>query len=268
MTRFPFAPRLTWRCLAAVLALVATRPSVWAANLIGSYDLAAGSYANSISGSGSLGSLSPISTSGTYGFVTSGSDPGWSWSGATAPGTGLTLSGLPINDVGSSFGSYSIGMRFSLGQVSGYRRLIQFQDADIGQYVFDGAFRFYDNGNNPSGGSITANTTVDFVLTRTTTGTVTGYVNGSSIPVLSFLDGSDARTDSNRTLQFFRDNTGGSDFSTSGNVSLLRVWNGLLTAAEIPTAMTIVPEPTTAVLVTVGAAGAMLRRSRRRTRGR
>ena len=64
MKRFPFAPRLTWRCLTAVLALVATCQSVWAANLIGSYDLAAGSYANSISGSGSLGSLSPISTSG------------------------------------------------------------------------------------------------------------------------------------------------------------------------------------------------------------
>ena len=124
MKRFPFAPRLTWRCLTAVLALVATCQSVWAANLIGSYDLAAGSYANSISGSGSLGSLSPISTSGTYGFV------------------------------------------------------------------------------------------------------------------------------------------------TSGNVSLLRVWNGPLTAAEIPTAMTIVPEPTTAVLVTVGAAGVVLRRSRRHTRVR
>lgn len=268
MIRFPFAPRLTWHCLAAVLALVATCPSVWAANLIGSYDLAAGSYANSISGSGSLGSLSPISSSGTYGFVTSGSNPGWFWSAATAPGTGLTLSGLPANDSLGTFGSYSIGMRFSLGHVSGYRRLIQFKDADVGQYVFSGLFRFYDNGNNPTGGSITANTTVDFVLTRTTTGMVNGYVNGSSTPVLSFPGGTDASTDTNRTLQFFRDNSGGNDFSTSGNVSLLRIWDGPLPAAEIPTAMSIVPEPTTAVLLAVGATAVVLRMSRRLTRGR
>lgn len=264
MKRFLIASRF----LSVVLALVAMGQSARAANLIGSYDLAAGSYANLISGSGSLGALSPVSTSGTFGFVTSGSNPGWSWSGATAPGTGLTLSGLPANDIGATFGSYSIGVRFSLGQVSGYRRLIQFKDFDVGQYVFDGTFRFYDNGNNPEGGSITANTTVDFVLTRTVSGTVTGYVNGSSVPVLSFVDGSDARTDANRTLHFFRDNTGGSDFSTSGNASLLRVWNGPLTAAEIPTAMTAVPEPMTSVLLAVGAAGVGLRMSWRRTRGR
>ena len=234
----------------AWLAVLAVSHAAHGGTVIGNYDLAGGTYANSLSGPGALGALSPVFTSGSLGFVTSGTNPGWSWSGAGAPGTGLTLSGLPANDIGSTFGSYSIGIQFSLGQVTGYRRLIQFKDTDVGQYVFDGAFRFYDNGNNPLGGSITANTTVDFVLTRTVTGSVNGYVNGSSVPVLSFVDGNDARTDTNRTLQFFRDNTGSSDFSTSGNVSLLRIWNGPLAATEIPHAMTaVVPEPSAVVLV-------------------
>lgn len=263
MTRsHPFANRwFTYRSL-VVLAVLATGHTSHGGTLIGNYDLTGGTYANSLSGSGALGALSPISTSGSLGFVSSGTNPGWSWSNAGAPGTGLTVSGLPANDIGSTFGSYSIGMRFSLGQVTGYRKLIQFKDTDVGQYVFDGAFRFYDNGNNPLGGSITANTTVDFVLTRTLTGTVTGYVDGSTVPVLTFVDGSDARTDANRTLQFFRDNTGGSDFSMSGNVSLLRIWNGPLTAAEIPNAMTaVVPEPN-AVLVAAIAATVVLWRAR------
>lgn len=250
MTR-SYAITVPWLTLLAVLAV---GPTALGGVVIGNYNLSGGTYANSLSSSGSLGPLSPVFTSGSIGFVTSGTNQGWTWSGASAPGTGLSLSGLPANDIGSTFGSYSIGIRFSLGQVTGYRRLIQFKDNDVGQYVFDETFRFYDNGNNPLGGSIAANTTVDFVLTRTVTGSVNAYVNGSTVPVVSFIDGSDARTDANRTLQFFCDNTGSSDFSTSGSVSLLRIWNGPLAAAEIPNAMTaVVPEPSVFVLVAISA---------------
>jgi hypothetical protein len=252
--------------LLAAMVLAVGGSAARGATLLGNYDLASGSYANTLGGTGQLGSLTPVSTSGSYGFVTSGTNPGWFWSGGTAPGTGLTLSGLPVNDTLSSFGNYSIGLRFSLGDVSGYRRLIQFKDVDSGQYAWNSQFRFFVGANDPTGGAITADTTVDFVLTRNAaSGLVNAYLDGSSTPIFSFVDGVDARTDANRTLQFFRDNSGGLDFSPGGGISLLRVWDGPLAAGEIPTAMTAaVPEPAGGALAATATVVVLWRFLRRR----
>ena len=219
--------------------------------LIGDYALSQSSYANTLSGESALGSLVAVSTGGSFGFVTSGENPGWSWSNATNPGTGLSLSGLPAND-GTGFGSYSIGMRFSLGEVAGYRKLIDFRPGEVGMYVFNGQFMFYDDGNNPTAGTIAANTPVDFILTRNTSGMLEAFLNGSTTPIFSSALGSEAKTDVSRTLRFFVD--GGfadNEFSSSGSISLLRVWNGPLTAAEIPNAMVVVPEPATGILLVI-----------------
>jgi hypothetical protein len=250
------------------LAAVAPVPAVQAGTMIGDYYLAGGSYANALSGSAALGSLSPVSTSGSFGFVTSGTNPGWFWSGATSPGTGLALAGLPAND-GTTFGNYSIGMRFSMSSVTGlYKRLMLFKSGqDFGPYVANGAFVFYDGDANPSGGSIATNTPVDFVLTRSrATKQVNGYVNGSSTPIFTFTDtANDGQTGSiaPRTIQFFIDN--GPEFSAAGGIGLLRVWDGPLTSAEIPNAMTVVPEPAAGLLAIVGAATAGWWIRRRRT---
>lgn len=261
--------------LLACFALFATATlgvggtAIHAATLLANYDLASGSYANALSGSAALGALSPLATSGSFGFVTSGTNPGWFWSGAAAPGTGLSLSGLPAND-GMTFGDYSIGIRFAFGQVAGYRKLIDFKDGNAGQYVHDGTFRFYDNGfNTITGGTIASDATADFVLTRAAgTGVVTAYLNGSSTAIFSFVDGVDARTDASRTLTFFRDNgLVGTEFSNSGAISLLRIWNGPLTAEQIPTAMTAwVPEP--AGLAVAGFAAVFWWLGRRRSAAR
>ena len=221
--------------------------------LIGDYALSQSSYANTLSGESALGSsLVAVSTGGSFGFVTSGENPGWSWSNATSPGTGLSLSGLPAND-GTGFGSYSIGMRFSLGQVSGWRKLIDFKPEEVGMYVVDGQFKFYDDGTNPTAGTIAANTPVDFILTRNTSGMLEAFLNGSTTPIFSSALGSEAKTDVSRTLRFFVDRPGFGDneFSSSGSISRLRVWNGPLTAAEIPNAMVVVPEPATGILLVV-----------------
>lgn len=221
--------------------------------LIGDYVLSQSSYANTLSGESALGStLVAVSTGGSFGFVTSGENPGWSWSNATHPGTGLSLSGLPAND-GTGFGSYSIGMRFSLGQVAGWRKLIDFKPGDEGMYVVDSRFKFYDDGTNPTAGTIAANTTVDFILTRNTSGMLEAFLNGSITPIFSSALGSEAKTDVSRTLRFFVDRPGFGDneFSSSGSISRLRVWNGPLTAAEIPNAMVVVPEPATGILLVV-----------------
>lgn len=221
--------------------------------LIGDYALSQSSYANTLSGESALGSsLVAVSTGGSFGFVTSGENPGWSWSNATHPGTGLSLSGLPAND-GTGFGSYSIGMRFSLGQVAGWRKLIDFKPEEVGMYVVDGRFKFYDDGTNPTAGTIAANTPVDFILTRNTSGMLEAFLNGSTTPIFSSALGSEAKTDVSRTLRFFVDRPGFGDneFSSSGSISRLRVWNGPLTAAEIPNAMVVVPEPATGILLVV-----------------
>lgn len=253
---------------AAILGTGGT--AVHGADLLANYDLASGSYANTFSGSTALGALTPLATSGSFGFVTSGTNPGWSWSGATAPGTGLAVAGLPAND-GLTFGSYSIGMRFALGQVSGYRKLIDFKGSNVGQYVHDGLFRFYDGGfNTIVGGTLAADTAVDFVLTRTAgTGFVNAYLNGSATPIFSFVDGGDARADG-LALRFFRDDAAsGSEFSLSGSISLLRIWNGPLAAEQIPTAMTsVVPEPAAGGFSIAGTVVVLwwLRRRRSKTR--
>lgn len=263
-------PRVTCWVLSAAAILGTGGNAAHGAALLANYDLAGGSYANTLSGSTALGALAPLATSGSFGFVTSGTNPGWFWSGATTPGTGLSVTGLPAND-GPTFGGYSIGMRFALGQVAGYRKLIDFRGSNVGQYVHDGLFRFYDGGfNTIVGGTIAANTTVDFVLTRAAgTGIVNAYLSGSATPIFSFVDGGDARADG-LSLQFFRDDgASGSEFSDSGAISLLRIWNGPLTAEQIPTAMTaMVPEPAAGGLSIGGVAVGLWWLQRRRSKTR
>jgi hypothetical protein len=261
---------------AAILVALGTAPTQAAPALIGDYVLSSGSFSNAVTGTAALGSLSPIVSSGSTGFVTgTASDAGWFWNGATAPGTGLILSGLPLNTgtgAGAAFGSYSIGMRFQFSEVSGYRRMITFSPSeDAGMYVDAGKFNLYTPSASPIsnfGGTITSGSFVDFVLTRSGAGSVTWYVNGSSTPALTaFPDTANAGAVTSGSLQFFRDNTDGSEFSPAGRVSLLRIWNGPLAAADIPMAM--VPEPSALALVGLGVAAILVgARYRRRSLGR
>jgi hypothetical protein len=144
-------------------------------------------------------------------------------------GNGVSLSpttGVVPND------TYTIVMLFSLQQTSSYRRLIDFKNAtsDNGLYVQNGHLYFYPVGyGNPV--SIAANTWVQLVLTRDTTGTVTGYVDGvqqfqfSDTSSLAVISGSNA-------LRFFRDD-GGSGESAAGSVARIRLYNGALTASQV-----------------------------------
>jgi hypothetical protein len=247
----PAAPITGARALCALILALAPAVAHAAPALIGDYLLATGSFTNAVTGAQALGSLSVVASSGSTGFVTgTASDAGWFWSGATAPGTGLSLSGLPLNTgsgPGAAFGDYSIGMRFQFSNTVGFRRMINFADEDSGMYVNTGVFAFFGS-EGLQGGSITANTFVEFILTRTgSNAQVAGYVNGSSTPVFQFTDSSAlADVPSGSPLNFFRDDPGGSEFSPAGRISMLRVWDGPLSPAEIPMAM--VPEPSALAL--------------------
>lgn len=257
----PAAPMTAARALCALILALAPAAVHASPALIGDYLLSTGSFSNAVTGTQALGSLSVIASSGSTGFVTgTASDAGWFWSGATAPGTGLSLSGLPLNTgsgPGAAFGDYSIGMRFQFSNTVGFRRLINFKDEDSGMYVNTGVFTFFGSGASP-GGTMTANTFVEFILTRTgSSSLVAGYVNGSSTPVFQFTDSSAlADVPSGSPLNFFRDDPGGGEFSPAGRISMLRVWDGPLSPAEIPMAM--VPEPSALALCGLGVAAILL----------
>jgi len=150
-------------------------------------------------------------------------------------GNGVSLtptSGVVPND------TYTIVMLCSLQTTSGYRRLIDFKNAgsDNGLYVQYGHLYFYPSGyGNPV--SIAANTWVQVVVTRDTTGTVTGYVDG--VQQFQFSDTSSLGVISSNTLRFFRDD-GGSFESSAGSVARIRLYNGALTATQV-SALTRLP---------------------------
>jgi hypothetical protein len=196
------------------------------------------------------------------------------WGNATnTPGAGVSVA------VPSNFGNYTIGLRFSFGAMSSglYQRLLRFDDIDNGMYVFGngsgtGTFRFYDGAEFPSGGDLMNNTPVDFVMTRDGgSGQVYGYTiayspNPVVTPVLNFVDDDDELVSTGGVLEFFRDQTGGIEFSPSGSASLIKLWDVPLTAGEITYSM--VPEPATVALLAAAGGGAMLylRHRRRRLR--
>lgn len=204
------------------------------AMIIGFYQFN-GNFDNSL---GPLGSLTPQVSSGTTEF----SSGDWIWDGAADQGTGLSLS-LP-----GAMSTYSIGVVFEFSAVSAFRKVVDFasQTSEAGLYVNEGTFSAYPNA---LGGSIAQITSTEIVLTRSEVGLFNLYVNGSPIQVLSFSDNASDFVPTS-TLNFFLDDSG-SEFSPSGAVSEIRIWNTALSSNEIPTAFAAVPE-TSAFSILVG----------------
>jgi hypothetical protein len=112
-------------------------------------------------------------------------------------------------------------------------------------------------------------TPVDFILTRSSGNqTVTGYKVDYSGPtpvansIFTFTDFSNFFVSTGNVTQFFRDNTSGMDYSSSGSASLIRIWDEPLTGTALNFSM--VPEPGTIALLAVAGGGAILFLHRRR----
>jgi len=185
---------------------------------------------------------------------------------ALAPTTGVTASD-----------TYTIVLLARLADVSGYRRYADFKNAasDTGLYNLDGQLNFFNSATGP-GAPITANSYRQVVLTRDgVTGTIVGYVDG--VQQFNFVDGAgDGIIDAANTLRFFIDDTAVGGESSAGAVARIRVFDNVLTPAEVaalnraavsvgaaPTIPTLSPIALLALVMLLGVAALAAFRTRR-----
>jgi hypothetical protein len=169
--------------------------------------------------------------------------------------------GLNLSSALSNSGDYSILMDFSFSTLSGFRKILDFQNraSDAGLYNLSTSLNFFPVGTGP--GVFSPDVLARVVLTRDSgTNTVTGYVNGSQ--QITFNDSGSAAVfgGTNNIIRFFED-----DFATAqneasaGRATEIQIYNGALTGdqvaalggpGEIPTSG--VPEPAALTLVGFG----------------
>jgi uncharacterized protein (TIGR03437 family) len=130
--------------------------------------------------------------------------------------------------------SYTIVLLFSLSNINGYRRLLDFKNgtSDFGLYNNSGLLQFkrraFTQGNNQV---LQPNAVMQLAITRDSEGNVLVYVNG--LRQLFFVDNeSDAIINASNTLRFFRDDTGDSE-SSAGLVARIRLFNTVLSGNDI-----------------------------------
>jgi hypothetical protein len=131
--------------------------------------------------------------------------------------------------------TYSVAVLFRLADLGVFRRVLDFKHGtqDSGLYLAAGKLRLYPYaGSGPK--TVAANEWVQVVLTRTASGTVTGYVDGVQQWQLPDTAGV-AIIDGFNQLRFFQDNqTGGTTTEhAAGAVARIRVFDRALSATEV-----------------------------------
>ena len=130
-------------------------------------------------------------------------------------------------------------MDFSIYEVSGYGKLIDFKDrsSDLGLYNLNGSLAFY-NSAFTSGTSFAANTLARLVITRDTTNNFFGYVNG--VQQISFADSSNLakfnstnNISTNNIIHFLRDDFATGGEAAGGVLAKIAIYDGALSAQEV-----------------------------------
>jgi hypothetical protein len=177
--------------------------------------------------------------------------------GGTLGSTGYTFGpnqGLSVESVIGDGGNYTIDLSFSFHDLSGYRKILDFNNlrTDNGLYVLNSSLDLFGPGDLGVGpaGAFSPDQLVRVDLTRDgTTQLVTGYVDGVS--QFSFIDSGSAAVFGapNLILQFFKDDTStGGNQASAGFVNQIRIYDSPLSAAEVaalggPKNPGAVPEP-------------------------
>ena len=189
-----------------------------------------------------------------------------SYSSASIGGTPTTVynfgkqQGLSLDATGLISDNYTIAALFSFDDISGYRKILDFKNltSDTGLYTYDGQLIFYIEDNEASGGpTVGPGTFFEVVLTRDSSNALmTAYFDGT--PVFSFSDSSSFGVISAANLlNIFQDDaaTGGNE-SSSGSVAGLRIFDNVLTDAEVAALDLSTPSAVPGPLPLFGAAAA------------
>ncbi len=182
----------------------------------------------------------PCNSASSFGSDSNGKY--WSWSSTANRGGGFTL--LTAANIGTS---YTIALKFSFAQVTGWRKIIDYEDrvSDNGFYYYGTKLQFYNGGSTfNSATTYPANTVLDLVIVRESsnpsnpsvlTGTFTVYAVGSDNALTPLFQYSDnvgnsiphVTSGGLTKLGFFFDDTATSSEATNnGKVYDLRIWSG------------------------------------------
>ena len=186
-----------------------------------------------------------------------------SFSSASIGGTPTTVynfgtqQGLSLNTTGLISNNYTIAALLQFNDITGYRKIFDFKGltSDNGLYTYSGQLNFYSE--NSGGPTVGPGTFFEVVLTRdSSTALMTAYLDGT--PVFSFSDSSSLGVISAANLlNILQDDAiiGGIE-SSSGSVAGLRIFNNVLTDAEVAALDLRTPSAVPGPLPLFGAAAA------------
>ncbi len=231
------------------------------------YPLASAARTLSLSALLGLGALLPVSAqtyvyslNNTFAPVNGG--PSLTPNGGTLSASGYTFAPNQGLSLSNAFGGsdYSIDMTFSLTDLGGYRKLLDFNglNDDAGLYFLNGSLDFYPVADGLT--TVGANQSVTVDLTRNgATQLVTGSVNG--VPQFSFVDSSGLAVfkSAGDTIHFFEDdNATGMHEASGGTVTGITVSG---TSSPVPEASTTV---SLGLLLTLGLGGVAIATRKRK----
>jgi hypothetical protein len=163
---------------------------------------------------------------GSYSSVSIGGTPTTVYNFGKQQGLSLDTTGL-ISD------NYTIAALFSFDEILSWKKILDFRNltSDNGLYTYDGQLQFYPVAVVPP--TVGPGTFFEAVLTRdSSTALVTAYFDGT--PVFSFTDSSSWGVISvANLLNIFQDDLAVPGESSSGSVAGLRIFDNVLTEAEV-----------------------------------
>ena len=148
---------------------------------------------------------------------------------------------IRIPDAVFTENDYSVAINFQFSEINSYRKILDFANmgSDQGLY-YNGSMRLYSAGQY---GSTMVNPGTFYTILLTRSGaddsTKAYIVNGNTLSLESEADDTgldfvSVLSGADRVLRFFHDDsTTASEFSVSGSVSQIRIWNGVVSISDL-----------------------------------